>query len=72
MDHRHGDHDGPPSAYGLPSVLPDAAHEGHEHREGAHDQARPMPTGHGEHGEHDKHAGHSVAMFRDRFWLSLL
>ncbi|MGI8515510.1 MAG: copper-translocating P-type ATPase [Acidimicrobiia bacterium] len=26
--------------------------------------------GHG--GGHDKHAGHSVAMFRDRFWLSLL
>ncbi len=24
------------------------------------------------HGGHDKHAGHSVAMFRDRFWLSLL
>lgn len=23
------------------------------------------------HGAHDKHAGHSVAMFRDRFWLSL-
>ena len=23
------------------------------------------------HGGHDKHAGHSVAMFRDRFWLSL-
>ena len=23
------------------------------------------------HMEHDKHAGHSVAMFRDRFWLSL-
>ena len=22
-------------------------------------------------GGHDKHAGHSVAMFRDRFWLSL-
>jgi P-type Cu2+ transporter len=29
---------------------------------GSHDQ-------HG--GGHDKHAGHSVAMFRDRFWLSL-
>jgi P-type Cu2+ transporter len=31
------------------------------------------PTAHGEHAEHaahDKHAGHSVAMFRDRFWLS--
>jgi Cu2+-exporting ATPase len=23
------------------------------------------------HADHDKHAGHSVAMFRDRFWLSL-
>ena len=28
--------------------------------------------GHGGHGGHDKHAGHSVAMFRDRFWLTLL
>ncbi|HJR16036.1 MAG TPA: copper-translocating P-type ATPase, partial [Gemmatimonadales bacterium] len=28
---------------------------------------------HGEHGGgHDKHAGHSVAMFRNKFWLSLL
>src|SRR5689334_20612709 len=26
---------------------------------------------HGANGGHDKHAGHSVAMFRDRFWLSL-
>ena len=25
-----------------------------------------------EHKEHDEHAGHSVAMFKDRFWLSLL
>jgi Cu2+-exporting ATPase len=24
-----------------------------------------------EHADHDKHAGHSVAMFRDKFWLSL-
>ena len=23
------------------------------------------------HGRHDRHAGHSVAMFRDKFWLSL-
>ena len=22
------------------------------------------------HGNHDRHAGHSVAMFRDKFWLS--
>jgi Cu2+-exporting ATPase len=27
---------------------------------------------HAEHHEHDKHAGHSVAMFKDKFWLSLL
>ena len=27
-------------------------------------------AGHG--GAHDKHAGHSVAMFRDKFWLALL
>jgi P-type Cu2+ transporter len=26
----------------------------------------------GGHEAHDKHAGHSVAMFRDRFWLSVL
>jgi Cu2+-exporting ATPase len=27
---------------------------------------------HAEHQEHDKHAGHSVMMFKDKFWLSLL
>jgi len=27
---------------------------------------------HGEQHDHDKHAGHSVAMFKDKFWLSLL
>src|SRR5512142_3312075 len=43
----------------------------------------PDPTSHGGHGHgmadsdgrvgagHDRHAGHSVAMFRERFWLSL-
>jgi E1-E2 ATPase len=29
-------------------------------------------TGDGKHGGHDRHAGHSVAMFRDRFWITLL
>lgn len=28
-------------------------------------------TEHEMHGGHDRHAGHSVAMFRDKFWLSL-
>ncbi|OGO54476.1 MAG: copper-translocating P-type ATPase [Chloroflexi bacterium RBG_16_72_14] len=39
-----------------------------------HTTARPPE--HADHnrpsGGHDRHAGHSVAMFRDRFWLSLL
>ncbi len=30
-----------------------------------------MHQSHSEH-EHDKHAGHSVAMFRDKFWASLI
>jgi Cu2+-exporting ATPase len=30
------------------------------------------PAKHGAHTDHDKHAGHSVAMFRDKFWISLL
>ena len=30
------------------------------------------PTPHDVPSAHDKHAGHSVAMFRDKFWLSLL
>src|SRR5512134_1241394 len=29
-------------------------------------------SAHGQGAAHDKHAGHSVAMFRDKFWLSLL
>jgi Cu2+-exporting ATPase len=40
-----------------------ADHASHDVHEG---------QGSGEHAGHDKHAGHSVAMFRDRFWLSVL
>ncbi|MGI8517497.1 MAG: copper-translocating P-type ATPase [Acidimicrobiia bacterium] len=35
-----------------------------------HDHPSDPQAGHG--GGHDKHSGHSVAMFRDRFWLSLI
>jgi Cu2+-exporting ATPase len=47
----------------------------------AHASATNAPTphahrvayeGHAGRGAHDKHAGHSVAMFRDKFWISLL
>jgi Cu2+-exporting ATPase len=33
---------------------------------------RAAHGGHDTNAGHDKHAGHSVAMFRDKFWLSLL
>jgi Cu2+-exporting ATPase len=58
-DHAH--HGAPPAEPGHPGpreqVQP-AAHAGHD-------------AGHDEHAGHDKHAGHSVAMFRDKFWISL-
>src|SRR5262249_2603530 len=34
-----------------------------------HGQGRGQPAGHAIAG-YDRHAGHSVAMFRDKFWLS--
>ncbi|MQA63588.1 MAG: heavy metal translocating P-type ATPase [Actinophytocola sp.] len=43
------------------------SHAGHGNRSG-----HAGHGGHGGHGDHDKHAGHSPAMFRDKFWLSLL
>jgi Cu2+-exporting ATPase len=39
----------------------------------AHEQAADPNAGHKmskAHGNHDRHAGHSVAMFRDKFWLT--
>ena len=59
MDHQgHGQHDehNPPSS------------------EGTSQDSMAQMAGHAEHraaGAHDRHAGHSVAMFRDKFWLSL-
>jgi len=44
----------------------DHSHESHESHEGddSHDHHEGDEA-------HDRHAGHSVAMFRDKFWLSL-
>jgi len=33
---------------------------------------RSLAGSHSHHEEHDRHAGHSVAMFRDKFWIALL
>src|SRR5947209_12030881 len=44
-------------------------HTAHQH----HEQEPQPHVGHANsnvHGQHDRHAGHSVAMFRDKFWLS--
>ena len=43
-------------------------HSSHHHEE--HDS--PAHSEHQQSGPHDRHAGHSVAMFRDKFWVSLL
>ena len=54
--------------------------EGHQHRPHGPSPAAGQqrvepgaPKGHGDHGDrggHDRHAGHSVTMFRDKFWIS--
>jgi hypothetical protein len=48
------------------SHAPDMSDKGHEQR------GTTGHAGHGEPGAHDRHAGHSVAMFRDKFWITLL
>ena len=55
----------------------DLEHQAHHPEHPTASAAAPVHASHGhdEHadpGGHDKHAGHSVAMFRDKFWLSLL
>ncbi len=49
-----------------------AGPHGHHHGPGGHPEppARDDQAKHAGHGGHDKHAGHSVAMFRDKFWIS--
>ena len=73
-DH-HGDHFAPETDH---THHPD--HAGHEHHVDADTHGRAMPHDHPHsapdedhhvHG-HGEHAGHSTAMFRDRFWWSLI
>jgi Cu2+-exporting ATPase len=72
MDHSHG-HDA--GAHG--SLAPDAHAHHAEHAPAEpgypeHPEQAPTHAGHGAHADHDKHAGHSVAMFRNKFWITLL
>jgi Cu2+-exporting ATPase len=59
--HEHGSGGHHPSPQGRTSEKEVQAHEG-THPVGTHAHAAG----------HDRHAGHSVEMFRDRFWISLL
>jgi len=61
MDHKNHDQ---PYDHGRQATTPQNAGPGDEHS--AHAQAGSSASG-----GHDRHAGHSVAMFRDKFWLSL-
>lgn len=46
--------------------MDDSKHEHHHHPPEPH-PVHPAPH---DHAGHDRHAGHSVAMFRDKFWLT--
>lgn len=56
----HGEHSEHHSGMDHNGSTPESNKNGHENH-----------NSHNQHKEHDKHAGHSVAMFRDKFWLSL-
>ena len=71
----------PKSKADVPAATQDA-HAGHDrHNDTVSDASTPsadkqsdkpkQSSGHMGHESHDKHLGHSPAMFRDRFWLSL-
>jgi P-type Cu2+ transporter len=61
IDHHQHSTTGPGDVHGS---------HGHHGGHGAHVQ-QAAPANHRDHAAHDRHAGHSVAMFRDKFWISL-
>jgi Cu2+-exporting ATPase len=74
MNHQDPDHHSGTERKGAEVVEERIVELSHEDHGSGPDASHEM---HGSHGSgaregHDKHAGHSVAMFRDRFWLSVL
>ena len=53
-----------------PPAMHDAAHDAHA-RHAAREGAHGAHDAHAGHGGHDRHAGHSLEMFRNRFWVCL-
>jgi len=73
-DHGHHHPKGAPEASPDVPAAPAGGHDPHagHDMQGGHDKQGHDPhAGHDMQAGHDRHAGHSVAMFRDRFWLSL-
>jgi P-type Cu2+ transporter len=66
MDHNahghHGDHN---------DASPQGVDRDHSSAQMVDHRAHQAGGGHDRQAGHDRHAGHSVAMFRDKFWLSL-
>ncbi len=73
MDHGHDGHQTGHASHGEMSHG-EMSHGEMSHGEMSHGEMSHGEMSHGEmsHGEMRQHAGHSVAMFRDRFWLSVL
>jgi Cu2+-exporting ATPase len=77
-DTRHGEH----AAHGKPVAPAEPGYPQHPELTGRGEATEQAAATHGhmaaargahdKHTGHDKHAGHSVAMFRDKFWISLL
>ena len=79
----HGSHEGghhPPRSNGTPQTPekpgypahPEVAEPGEDTEQAAHAHGHhATAAAHDGHAGHDKHAGHSVATFRDKFWISL-
>jgi Cu2+-exporting ATPase len=68
MDHQH--HQQPDEAEAQVKPTASVVHPTtHDHAMGAHATHSGQTMGHA--AGHDRHEGHSVAMFRDKFWLSL-
>ena len=66
--HDYQDHDEGHGAHEPAAAVSNEPSASHRHTTAGH--TGPDHDSHG--GGHDKHAGHSVAMFRDRFWLSFV
>jgi P-type Cu2+ transporter len=68
----HSGHGGNGSSHGAqpaPAAGPATDQGGHSGH--GTEPAPPAHADHDAHSGHDRHSGHSVAMFRDKFWLSL-